>query len=348
MQFPASRVRILIMLLVGLLYVGILIRNLHETEHSSLRLRETSAGDNVSVSIKIVEADIDRSEVRAFIRLRPVGNFAKDSVTPARDLKLFLNSVRGTQEIDFPAGERVNPIEAQFSLDGDANLYPFDRYQTTLWLLLTTPSRRRPPTQATPSSPKNSPARKSSNKHRLHYQTEAADTEGTETETNMSAPVGTALPVSDFMVEHAALEQNDTVPISIDLEASIPGDKFGGKIARTEGRDLTGVDLNMRRADGVIVVSICVMLIMMSLAVSLLAMVLKATGVGSHSTLLPLSLSVSLIFGLPALRNNVQPGVPPVGVFGDYISFIWAELIVAISTVIVVWTWIVKSKDDSD
>jgi len=347
MRFSASRVRFLIMLLVGVLYVTILIRNLHENEYRTLRLRETTTGDYVSVSIKVVEADIDRSEIRAYIRLRAVGNLAKDSVTPARDLKLFLNSVRGTQEIDFPAGDRMNPIEAQFSLDGDANLYPFDRHQTTLWLLLTTPSRRRPPAQATPSSPKTSPA-KSANKQRVHYQTEAADTDRTATETNVSAPVGTALPASDLMVEHAALEQNDTVPISIDLEASIPGDKFSGKIARTEGRDLTGVDLSMRRADGVIVVSISVMLIMMSLAASLLAMVLKATGVGSHSTLLPLSLSVSLIFGLPALRNNVQPGVPPVGVFSDYISFIWAELIVAVSTVIVVWTWIVKSKEDND
>jgi len=333
MRFPASRVRILIMLLVGVLYVTILIRNLHESEHRTLRLREASTGDYVSVSIKIVEADIDRSESRAYIRLRPVGNFAKDAVTPARDLKLFLNSVRGTQEIDFPAGERLNPVEAQFSLDGDANLYPFDRYQTTLWLLLTTPS-------------KTSPAKKSARTQRVQNKAQTPDGNQTATQANVAGPIGTALPISDLMVEHAALEQNDTVPISIDLTASIPGDKFSGKIARTQGKDLAGVDLNMRRAGGVIVVSISVMLIMMSLAVSLLAMVLKATGVGNQSTLLPLSLSVSLIFGLPALRNNVQPGVPPVGVFSDYISFIWAELIVAISTVIVVWTWIVKQRPD--
>jgi hypothetical protein len=43
----------------------------------------------------------------------------------------------------------------------------------------------------------------------------------------------------------------------------------------------------------------------------------------------------------------LEPSVPPVGVFGDYISFIWAELIVAVSTVVVVWTWIVKSGDRS-
>jgi hypothetical protein len=84
---------------------------------------------------------------------------------------------------------------------------------------------------------------------------------------------------------------------------------------------------------------------MMSLAMSLLVMVLRATQIEGQSTLLPLSLSVSLILGLPALRNNLEPSVPPVGVFGDYVSFIWAELIVAASTVVVVWTWIVKSGD---
>ncbi len=93
-----------------------------------------------------------------------------------------------------------------------------------------------------------------------------------------------------------------------------------------------------------IAVTVAVMLIMMCLAVSLLAMVLQATAIEGQSTLLPLSLSVSLIFGLPALRN-LEPSVPPVGVFGDYVSFIWADLIVAVSTVVVVWRWIVKSRD---
>jgi hypothetical protein len=61
----------------------------------------------------------------------------------------------------------------------------------------------------------------------------------------------------------------------------------------------------------VIAVSILLMILMSGLAMSLLGMVFKAT----HSEkvdLVPLSISISLIFGLPALRN-VQPGVPPVG-----------------------------------
>lgn len=309
MRIPGSRVRVLIMPLVGLLYVAILIRNLHESETRSLQLREVSVGDYVGVSIKVVEADLNRSEIRVQIRLQAAGSLTKDGVTPARILKLFFNASRGAQEIDFFPGEMMKPVEAEFSLDGDANRYPFDRHQTTLSFILTTPSDHGgAPTSATPT---------------------------------LTAP-----PISDPAVGAAALEQRD-VPISIDLAASIPGVKFSGKISRAQGAGARGIDLQIRRADNVIAVTIVVMVIMMCLALSLLAMVLRATAVENQSTLLPLSLSVSLIFGLPALRNNLEPSVPPVGVFGDYISFIWAELIVAVSTVVVVWTWIVKSGDRS-
>jgi hypothetical protein len=49
---------------------------------------------------------------------------------------------------------------------------------------------------------------------------------------------------------------------------------------------------------------------MTGLAVSVLAMVLQVTTAKGQFDLVPLSMSLSLIFGLPALRN-VQPGVPP-------------------------------------
>jgi hypothetical protein len=78
----------------------------------------------------------------------------------------------------------------------------------------------------------------------------------------------------------------------------------------------------------------------------LLAMALKATTAGEKTDLLPLSVSISLIFGLPALRN-IQPGVPPVGALVDYITFIWAELIVAASAVIIVWAWLLRTRAKS-
>jgi len=93
----------------------------------------------------------------------------------------------------------------------------------------------------------------------------------------------------------------------------------------------------------VIAVSLIVMLMMTALSTSLLAMAIRAITTAERVDLLPLSVSISLIFGLPALRN-IQPGVPPVGALVDNVMFIWAELIVAASAVIIVWTWLLRTR----
>jgi hypothetical protein len=51
------------------------------------------------------------------------------------------------------------------------------------------------------------------------------------------------------------------------------------------------------------------MVLMMVLAISIFIMSLKATRPGGGLKLVPLSLAISLLFGLPALRN-IQPDVP--------------------------------------
>lgn len=68
-----------------------------------------------------------------------------------------------------------------------------------------------------------------------------------------------------------------------------------------------------------IVVSILIMVLMMTLAMSVLLMSIEALASSQRLDLLPLSLSLTLLFGLPALRNS-QPAVPPLGAFGDYFS----------------------------
>jgi hypothetical protein len=129
------------------------------------------------------------------------------------------------------------------------------------------------------------------------------------------------------------------------LSASTPGLKFEGNVSRESSLKVTGIGLKIRRADNTIFVSILLMILMGALAIDLLAMVFKAVTRGPKVDLIPLSLSISLIFGLPALRN-VQPGVPPVGAFGDYVSFIWAEIIVGLSAIIIMWTWLRRSDEE--
>ena len=85
-----------------------------------------------------------------------------------------------------------------------------------------------------------------------------------------------------------------------------------------------------------------VMVVMFVLAISIMVMALRVLASPDAMNLLPLSLCVALIFGLPALRNT-QPGVPGIGALCDYLSFIWAELIVATSAIVLSWAWIIRS-----
>jgi hypothetical protein len=300
---------IFIIVLVLAIYVAVVLRGLTESTRRSLLLRdETDIADRVFVSVVVTNASPSTQELTAQLGFRLAGNVAKDDVTPALDLKLLINNVRGQQEFDFPKEKRMNRIEAVFPLNGDLNKYPLDRYETTVWLLMTTPARNVQP------QPAKVPA---------------------------SIPEFTHHP-DELVVSSSALLRNAPVALSVSLSASIPGIKFKGDVSRGNIREPTGIALHLTRANSVIVVSLIVMLMMTALSMSLLAMAIRATA-SEKSDLLPLSVAISLIFGLPALRN-IQPGVPPVGAIVDYVSFIWAELIVATSAVIIMWTWLLRSR----
>ncbi|MGB8324072.1 MAG: DUF4436 family protein [Candidatus Acidiferrum sp.] len=297
------------------LYAAVLVGGSTEGKRRSLQLRdEVSAGDRVVVSMLVTNVNPSGQEFTARLGFRLAGAVAQDEVTPATDLQLLVNSVGGQQQYDFPAGKRMNRIEARFPLNGDLNRYPFDHYETTVWLLMTTP---------------------------------AANAKANLSETPEDHPQET-LSTESLAIGASTFQKNLSLPLSLVLSAAIPGIKFDGNVSRNENRQLTAIHLKMRRADNLIAVSMLINAMMSALAISVLALVLRnSVGTGEFG-LVPLPVAVALIFGLPALRN-VQPGVPPVGAFSDYVTFIWAELIVAVSAVITVWNRLLRpqSKPES-
>jgi len=301
--------RVLLILLVLTAYVGSLVYHYSERERRSLQLQgEVEATDQVHVSVRIVEANPTASEITARLSFRLSGSIAKDAVTPSADLRMLVNSARGPQDFDFPKGRRMNPILAVFSLDGNVNRYPIDRHRADIWIIVTSPRR-------SPQPPPRVPNRS-------------------------EIPAGMS---GQLELGTAELQSSQQVPLSLDVAASIPGLKFSGTIEESEAREIDHIELIVRRTNSVIVLSFLSMLLMMALAVSVLLMAVRATAAERELDLLPLSLSITLIFGLPALRNT-QPGVPPLGATSDYISFIWAENIVAFSAIVIMWTWLVRSR----
>jgi hypothetical protein len=312
MGFRSRMVRLCVVLAAISIYVTVLWLGLTEENRRSLAIANTysSSGDYVIINVRVTSIEPAQGLLHERIRLIPMGRFATDRVTPAVDLKLLVNSVSGKQTVVFPKGERIFPVDFTTLLSGNQNRYPFDRYLSDVELLVTTQTQK--PNPIPEMGPDD-------------------DESGAQASTLI---VGT----SDLM-------QNETIPIKENFTASIPGIKFGGDVTRQDPYNLMHATISIRRANSVITVSSVVMIVMFLLAISIMVMVLRVTASPDTINLIPLSLCVALIFGLPALRN-VQPGVPAVGALSDYISFIWAEFIVATSAVVLAWTWIVRSRRD--
>ena len=309
-----TRINIGLTALLVVIYFTVLSYNRNEDVRRSLDLKEAPlAGDSFDISMRTISLDLASSQMAVRMDFRLNGRIAKDPATPAVDLKFFLNAIRGPQQIEFPRGRRMASIEAVFPLDGNLNRYPFDHYESSIQMLVTRPAHAAP--RAQPS------ARKAASK--------AA----------RSAMIG-----SDLLVPEG--QMSEPVPMACSFAGSIPGLKFRGqRVERTE-QGVEGFNLVIQRAANVVVMSIMIMVLMMSLAMSVFMMSVQALDVDKgQNDLLSLSLCVSLLFGLPALRN-AQPAVPSLGAFGDFLSFLWAEVIVAVSAIMVIWTWMIRHRRD--
>src|SRR5579871_1285520 len=305
----AKRNRVVFVLLVFMTYVSSVVYNLTERERRSLKIQEeVQESDQVHISVRIVEASPTASEITARLGFRLSGKIAQDAFTPAVDMTVILNTIRGPQFYDFPKGRRINPIFAVFSLDGNVNRYPIDRHHADIWILMTIPN--------------------AGNKVIPHLSDRSSQP--------TISPPGIS---GKLQLNNIELPSNRRVPLSFELSASIPGLKFRGTIDETQAREIDHIALLVRRTNNVIFLSLFSNLLMMALAICVFLMAVRTTTADRQLDLLPLSLSMTLIFGLPALRNT-QPGVPPLGVISDYVSFIWAENIVCRLLLVNKKTWL--------
>lgn len=314
--------RILFILMIIFLYVGVLFYNLNESERRSLKLNQNGhIADGVHLMLEVISVDVAQKQMKTRMQIRLSGNVAKDELTPVVNLRFLLNTVQGQQRYEFSRGERLIPIEGTFAMAGEQNRYPFDQYEATFAFLATKPGHAAKPLPPVPVGKPKDKVDKIYNKK---------DAQALQTN-------------NEKLVGVSELAKYAPVPISLDMKASIPGFKFTGESVSSNIKEVMRIQLSLQRAQNVIVASIIIQLMMLMLALSILAMVMYGTIHGKESALIPLSISATLIFGLPALRDT-QPGIPPLGAFSDYVSYLWAEAIVVISTIVAIWTWISRHR----
>ena len=346
MEHFGRMMRMAILFAVVIIYFVVVWLGMTEEGRRSLTITKNSASndDYVVVNVKVTSVDEAQGLLHERIRLIPKGRYALDRSTPAIDLKMLINSVSGKQTVMYPKGERISPVDFTSVLSGNLNRYPFDKYSSDIDILVTAPVPPPPPAPTMPpvrpappagsaplgpTSPLAGPARSTP--------TAGPGAEGDTDQEPDVDPITTAL-----VVGVSDLHKSESVSIKENFDASITGVKFKGQVTEEDTYKMTRTSVEMRRANNVMSVSIIVMAVMFVLAISIMVMALRVLASGDATNLFPLSLCIALIFGLPALRNT-QPGVPGVGALCDYLSFIWAEFIVATSAIGLAWAWIIRS-----
>ncbi|HET6934919.1 MAG TPA: DUF4436 family protein [Candidatus Angelobacter sp.] len=310
-------------------YVATLWFAFTEAERRTVSLEiPPHTGDYLLMEVAVAHVDLMRSELTARISFRPVGKLSGDDFTPATDMQLILNTVRGQQQFDLRKGSRINPIEAVFPLEGQVNRYPFDTHKGDLWFFLTMPQKAKLGAKTAMQPPKISQGHLDSFKNKDGQK---------PIEVLPELAKSPSLPVSA-----SALEKKVQVDTKTKFVASISGLTFLGtrpvQSAQTM-KGLTGIELNLRRSANVVLISVSTMVMMGTLAVVLVIMVLRIIAGDRQMGTFHIPMAVSLIFGLPALRN-LQPGIPPPGTFGDSVAYTWAEVSAAGSAVALAIHWL--------
>ncbi len=313
---------------LSVLYMLSLWSAITEAERRSVSLENSPEGpDHLVLNVNVVRVDLSRSEMTTRISFHLVGQLAQDELTPATDLQVVLGTVHGRQQFDFEKGKRITPIEAVFPLQGEVNLYPFDHHTGVIWFFVALPEGQKgspKPNIVVPEDPTQARRLPFLKKHKPEHAPEEATGQP-------GLPVGMA-----------SLKNRVQADTKIIFTASISGLTFRGSRfiqSAQHVKGLTGIEVQLSRSRNVVVISITAMLMMAAMTVGLVAMVLKIVNGTRRMATFHVPMAVSLIFGLPALRN-IQPGIPPIGTFGDSVAFIWAEVAAAGSAIALVVHWL--------
>jgi Domain of unknown function (DUF4436) len=139
----------------------------------------------------------------------------------------------------------------------------------------------------------------------------------------------------------AAKPDEDEIPIGVDFFGSIPGFKIEAAKSKESTGDYVGINMAISRASTTRFFSFFVMAMMWGLTIAVLLLTLSVVLRGRKVELAMFSFTAALLFAFSAVRN-AQPGTPPIGTYGDFISFFWAEVIIAMCLIILVFTWLLR------
>ncbi|HMG06479.1 MAG TPA: DUF4436 family protein [Chthoniobacterales bacterium] len=139
----------------------------------------------------------------------------------------------------------------------------------------------------------------------------------------------------------AATEANNAIPVAVELHGSVSGLKIEAEYAKENKDDHVVIDLTLARASTAVFFSVFIMAAMWALTLGVVFLVFRVLAGHRKIEISMFSFLGALLFAFPALRNS-QPGTPPIGTYSDFLAFFCAEVLIALSLLAVVLTWLIR------
>jgi len=280
--------------------------------------------NHIEVDVTLVSIDANKGDMVARLEFVPKGIYTNDDGhTLARDVKLFTNGATGKQETDFGKGKRMNPMEVTVSMfNGLVTDYPFDKHNAYLEMYFLPGKEEKKASDSSASKP--------------------AEPAPTPTPAPDSEAEGEQAKKEDAKKpESAENDLDDEIPIGVDFVGTVSGFKIDAAKAKESTNDYVGIEMAISRAATTKFFSFFVMIMMWGLTIAVLLLTMSVVVRGRKVELAMFSFTAALLFAFATVRN-AQPGTPPIGTYSDFISFFWAEVIIALSLVALVFTWLLR------
>lgn len=133
----------------------------------------------------------------------------------------------------------------------------------------------------------------------------------------------------------------EDVPISVDYTGALSGYKIIASEPAEKVEGVCQIDMTVSRSGSVQGFSIFIMIVQWLLAAGALLVTLSVIVRKRKVELAMFSWLAALLFALVPLRNAMA-AVPPIGTYSDFLSFFWAEGIVALCLAAIVFTWLFR------
>jgi hypothetical protein len=288
---------------------------------SSFSTADASKPDKIDVDARLVSIDPVKGDLSARLNFTPSGKLlAEDGIALAKTLVLDVNSSTGKTQYVFKKGEPMNPTDVVVSLyDGSVTDYPFDSHSAELAFSITeqAPEAGKEPAKETIKPPAPQPA---------------DEEEGDE---------GEPKPPAAQPAKAAEPEDEGEIPTIVSFSGALTG--YSTKATESQYSQATSgftdIEIEISRSATVWLFALFIMALQWLLALGALFVAFSVLVRGRKVELAMFSWLAALLFAMVPLRS-AMPGAPPIGALSDVLAFFWAEMLIALSLVLIVFTWL--------